>query len=208
MKIIFKLLAVGLLIYTPAHALEIGAQMPSLMNQMKGIDGKNHTLASVKGEKGTLVVFTCNHCPWVVKWEDRIAQLAHEYAKQGVGVVLINPNDPVIEPRDSFENMKKRAAEIAARVKAIDSFSIPYVVDATQEVARAFKAEKTPEIYLFDAAGKLVYTGATDDNADNASKVKKTWLKDALTALVAGQPIKESKTRAIGCTIKWSKKES
>jgi hypothetical protein len=140
------------------------------------------------------VVFTCNHCPWVKAWEDRLVALCNEYEKQGIGVVAVNSNDPTDYPEDGY-------AEMQARAKA-KGYEFPYVVDATSGVARAFGATHTPEAYLFDAAGRLVYTGAIDDNAHDPEAVKSRFLKDALDAVVAGSPVPVARTKALGCSIK------
>ena len=176
-------------------ALKLGKAAPSTAVKMKNVDGKRLSIAEVKGEKGTLVVFTCNHCPFVIAWEDRMVALANEYAKKGVGVIFVNPNDPTRKPQDGFENMQKRA-----KTKGM---AFPYVVDEGSVVARAFGAARTPECFLFDAKMKLVYHGAVDDNSRSPDRVTKRYLSDALAALVAGETSKEKVTRAPGCSIKW-----
>ena len=145
-------------------------------------------------------MFSCNHCPWVIAWEDRIAEIGNAYQKKGFGVIVINPNDPGVKGEDSYEEMVQRAKE--------KGFEFPYVVDATSDVARAFGATRTPEVFLFDTAGKLVYHGAIDDNARNPEAIEKHYLKDALNALVAGKAIPTAQTKALGCTIKWRKADS
>ena len=178
-------------------AIAIGDEMPaSVTGQlMVGVDGKDYTLEKINGEKGSLVIFSCVHCPYVKAWDERMAQLANHYAQEGIGVILINSNDPESYPADGPEGMKEQA-------KA-QGYSFPYVIDATSEVARAFGARKTPDVFLFDAEGKLVYHGAIDDNAQEASAVKSHYLKDALEALVTGSKIPISETKAMGCSIKF-----
>ena len=180
-----------------ATGLVIGDAVPMSEHAMKNVDGKDVTIAAVQGAKGTLVVFTCNHCPWAKAWETRIVELGNTYQKKGVGVIAINPNDPSEHAEDSFEQMQARAKE--------RGFQFAYVVDATSDVARAFGASRTPEFFLFDANGKLVYHGALDDNKDSKS-VDKHYLSDALNALLAGQPIPVAETKAVGCTIKFRAK--
>lgn len=196
-------LAAGFAINNRAEAndvLKLGAKAPMADVKMKSVDGKDYTIAGVKGENGTLVMFSCNHCPWVIAWEDRIAEIGNAYQKKGFGVIVINPNDPGVKGEDSYEEMVQRAKE--------KGFEFPYVVDATSDVARAFGATRTPEVFLFDTAGKLVYHGAIDDNARNPEAIEKHYLKDALNAMVAGKAIPTAQTKALGCTIKWRKADS
>lgn len=178
-----------------AMGLEIGEGIPKADVKMKNVDGKEVSIADVRGEKGTLVIFSCNHCPFVVAWEKRIADLGNEFRKRGVGVIQINSNDPAKVPADSFEAMQKRAKE--------RGFEFPYVVDADSGVARAFGATRTPEVFLFNAEGKLVYHGAVDDNHRDAAAVKAHYLRDALEALVNGREITTKTIKAVGCTIKF-----
>lgn len=178
-----------------AEDLAIGSPAPMADARLKNVDGKEVSIASVKGSKGTLVVFTCNHCPWAKAWENRIAELANTYSKKGIGVVLINPNDPAAFPEDDFDGTVARAKQLKLKV--------PYAVDATSDVARAFGATRTPEAYLFDKSGKLVYHGTIDDNARDPAKVTARYLKDALDATLAGKPVPLAETRALGCGIKY-----
>lgn len=178
-----------------AKALELGAKVPLADQRMKNVDGHEIAIADVHGAKGTLVVFTCNACPWAKRWEERIVKLGNEYAGRGVGVIAINSNDPAKVSDDGYEQMRDRAKE--------KGFSFPYVVDATSDVARAFGATRTPEAFLFDAAGKLVYHGTIDDNADDPDKVQAHYLKDALDAVVGGREVAVKETKALGCGIKF-----
>lgn len=178
-----------------ATPLAIGATMPMADQAMKGVDGKEITLASVRGAKGTLVVFTCNACPWAKAWEDRIVALGNDYQKKGVGVVAVNSNDPAKVADDAYDPMKTRARE--------KGFTFPYVVDATSGVARAFGASRTPEAFLFDAKGALVYHGTIDDNAQEPDKVTERYLADALNAVVSGTAVAVKETKAMGCGIKF-----
>jgi hypothetical protein len=162
---------------------------------MRNVDGQMKTIASASGERGTLVIFTCNHCPWAQAWESRIVELGNEYLGRGIGVIAINPNDPAQHAEDSFEEMQRRARAAGMR--------FPYVVDATSNVARAFGATKTPEAFLFDRRGRLVYHGAIDDNAHEPDEVEQRFLRDALAAVVAGEDVPRAETRAIGCSIKF-----
>lgn len=177
-----------------AGALPLGDAMPMTTVKMKSVDGKQVTLSEVAGPKGTLVIFSCNHCPWVKAWETRMTALGNELPGKGIGVVAINSNDPAAYPGDDYADMVTRAK---AR-----GFAFPYVVDSTSDVARAFGATHTPEAFLFDGAGKLVYHGTIDDNAQDAAKVEHHYLRDAADALLAGKPIVTAETKSIGCSLK------
>ena len=146
------------------------------------------------GDEVTVVVFTCNHCPYALAWHDRIQDVARDYAGKGVRVLQINANDAVRHPRDSFAAMQ-------ARVLA-GEFAGPYLHDETQEVARTFDAKTTPDVYVFDADGVLVYRGAPDadhmDEQQNAS-----WLRAALDAVLEGREVAEPETTPVGCSVKW-----
>ncbi len=181
----------------PVAALEPGAGWPSAVAQvkMKSVDGRWVSIEEMKGVKGTLVVFSCNHCPWAKMWEQRTAEIGNAALQKGIGVIMINSNDPDSIAEDRFEVMVERAK---AR-----GLKFPYVVDATSGVARAFGASHTPEFFLFDARGKLVYTGALDDDAENPSAVKQHYLQDALDALLAGRPVVVPASKSIGCSIKF-----
>ena len=178
-------------------ALPVGAKAPMAATKMKNVDGKMVSIADVAGKAGTLVVFTCNHCPFAKGWERRIADLGNSYAKKGVGVILINANDPSKHDEDGYPEMQNRAKALG--------LTVPYVVDETSAVAKAFGASVTPEAFLFDKGGKLAYHGAVDDNHKDASKVQKTYLKDALEAVASGKPPAVSESKGLGCGIKFRK---
>ena len=175
--------------------LALGASAPMADVKMQSVDGRSLSLADVKGAKGTLVVFTCNACPWAKAWETRIVELGNAFAKRGVGVIAVNANDPDVQAEDGYAVMQDRAKK--------RGMSFPYVVDATSDLARAFGATRTPEAYLFDASGKLIYHGAIDDNAKQPDKVTTRWLRDALEAAVAGKAVAVQETKALGCSIKF-----
>ena len=181
-------------------AIAIGAGVPMPTATMKNIDGKSLTLAAAAGKKGTLVFFICNHCPFVKAWQPRIAAVGNAARLQGIGVVAINSNDPEQYPEDSYDVMKQRAKEVG--------YKFAYVMDETSDVARAFGASHTPEAFLFDARGKLVYHGAIDDNGRDAKAVQHRWLQDAVTALQKGKPIAVAETKSIGCGIKARDKKT
>ena len=139
--------------------------------KMKGVDGKEVTVADVAGKKGTLVVFTCNACPWVKKWERRIAEIGNDAREAGHR-----------RGRDQLERPDRRMPRTATtrcrRARRSAGLKFPYVVDATSDVARAFGATRTPEAFLFDADGKLVYHGTIDDNANEPKEVKQRYLRE------------------------------
>lgn len=176
-------------------ALQLGAAAPMREIAMQNVDGKPLTIAKAAGKKGTLVFFICNHCPYVKAWQPRIAEIGNAAMKQGIGVIAINSNDPDAYPEDAFAEMGPRAKSVG--------YQFPYVVDATSGVARAFGASRTPEAFLFDAKGKLVYHGAIDDNAQHADQVTQRWLTDAVTAVTSSKPVKTAESKALGCGIKF-----
>jgi peroxiredoxin len=175
--------------------MKIGEKAPAF--DLPGVDGKAHSLDALKGAKATIVVFSCNHCPYVVLNEDRLIAVARDYAAKGVALAAINSNDAANYPEDSFPEMKKRAAE--------KNFPFPYLRDESQDVARAYGAARTPHIFVLDKDLRLAYTGAVDDdsNFQTRKKVEKPYLRDALDDLIAGRPVRAPETHAIGCTIKW-----
>lgn len=165
---------------------------------LKSVKGKNVSLASIKNAKGYIVVFTCNHCPYAIAYEQRIIDLHKKYAPLGYSVVAINPNDKDVVPADSFANMKKRA-------KA-KKFPFPYLYDETQAIAKAYGATRTPHVYLLDKERVVRYIGAIDDNSEEPSQVKEKYLENAIDALIDGREVAVKETKAIGCSIKWKKK--
>jgi len=175
--------------------LALGAAMPMADQKMKNVDGQAIAVADVRGAKGTLVVFTCNACPYAKAWEDRIVALGNEYKSKGIGVIAVNANDPGKVAEDGYDQMKTRARE--------KNFAFPYVVDATSGLARAYGATRTPEAFLFDAQGKLVYHGTIDDNAQDPEKVSSRYLSDALAAVSSGKDVAVKETKAMGCGIKF-----
>ena len=178
-----------------AGELEIGSTMPLKDLELADISGKNITLANAKGDAGTLVVFSCNTCPWVIRWEDRYVSLANTYAQKGIGMITVNSNAARFGGEDSLEEMLEHAKN--------KGYNFPYAQDPESELATAFGATKTPHIYLFNGDDKLVYRGAIDDNAKNAKKVDVPFLANAIDALLAGNPINPQTTKALGCSIKF-----
>lgn len=198
MKLITKtsIVLAGLLACTlPVVALDIGDPLVDGDVKMESVDGTVVTLNGIKSDKGTLVIFSCNHCPVARAWQKTMAEIGNTYQSKGFGVVFINSNDPVAFKEDDLEGMKEMA-------KA-QSYEFPYVVDATSDVARHFGASKTPDVFLFDADGKLVYKGAVGEGGGRPKEDGETYLKNALDALLAGQPVAKPETKAIGCSIKF-----
>jgi peroxiredoxin len=173
--------------------LKIGAEAPGF--KLPGVDGKEYSLDSFSDKKALIVIFSCNHCPYVQAYEERIKAIQNDYSDKGVAVAAINSNEDKGYPEDSFENMKKRARE--------KKFNFPYLRDEEQAAAKAYRASHTPEIFLFDENRKLVYQGKIDDNWQYPDKVKTQYLRDAIDELLAGKEISVPETYSIGCTIKW-----
>jgi peroxiredoxin len=143
----------------------------------------------------TVVVFTCNHCPYALAWHDRIIALAHDYSDLGVRVLAINPNDATRYPRDSIEAMR-------ARVQHGDFDGVPYLRDSSQDVACAYDAQTTPDVFVLDAAGLLRYRGAPDADYDDPAQ-RAAYLRDALDAILDGRDPELAQTPPVGCSIKW-----
>jgi hypothetical protein len=179
--------------------LALGSKAPMADTKLKNvIDGKDVSLAqTAAGKKGSLVVFTCNGCPYAKAWEDRIVELGNTYAKKNIGVLLINSNNPQRSEGDSFELTQARAKE--------RKMQFAYGVDPQSAVAKAYGATKTPEAFVFDKDGKLVYHGTIDDNHEEPGKVTKRYLKDALEAVSGGKAPPVTETKSMGCGIKFPK---
>ncbi len=173
-------------------ALVTGTQAPGF--DLPGTDGNSHSLEGLAGKRAVVVVFTCNHCPYAKAWEDRLIAVAGDYAGREVGVLAISPNDPVQYPEDSLEEMRRRAQA--------KNYPFPYLFDETQDVARAYGAERTPEVFLLDAERQIRYHGAIDDDQDE-TQVTAHYLHDALDAVLAGAEPPVNDTPPVGCTIKW-----
>jgi peroxiredoxin len=166
--------------------------------KLKSVDGKNYSMSDYKDAKGFIVVFTCNTCPFAVKYEDRINALAKKYKPKGYILLAINSNDPEVQPDDTFPKMQ-------AKAKA-EGFVFPYLVDEGQKIYPQYGATKTPHVFLLDKNQVVKYIGAIDDNADDASAVKERYLENAIAALEKGNDPSPAVTKAIGCSIKAKKK--
>jgi peroxiredoxin len=164
---------------------------------LKNVDGKMVSMADYKEAKGFIVIFTCNSCPYSVANEDRIIALDKKYKTKGFPVIAINPNDPAIQPRDSYDRMKIRAEE--------KGFTFPYLFDEGQEVYPKYGATRTPHVYILNKEkGKLIveYIGAIDDSSRDASGVEEKFVENAVDALLKGKKPTKTNTKAIGCSIK------
>jgi len=176
--------------------LEIGSSMPKRKLVLNDVDGRSISLSDIKGKEGTLVIFSCNTCPWVLRWEDRYLDIAKRYIPNGVSMIAVNSNVARFQGDDSMEEMKKHAKKM--------NYNFIYAQDTDAELASAFGATKTPHVYLFDKSDKLVYRGSIDDNARDAKKVEEPFLENALDALLANKIIKKTTSKALGCSIKFN----
>jgi peroxiredoxin len=174
--------------------LPIGADIPNPDVKMKDVSGKDITLKGSLKKNGLLVMFSCNTCPYVIKNQERTLRVAGLAAANNMGVVLINSNEGSRDGGDSYEAMKEYAKGQA--------YTFSYVVDTDSKMADAFDADRTPECFLFNKEGKLVYHGAIDDNPANARAVTRNHLDIAMEELVAGKDIAVKETRSVGCGIK------
>ncbi len=169
----------------------IGQLAPSF--ELPDTAGQTHS-PSVNGAPATVVVFTCNHCPYALAWHERIMAAARDYAEQGVRFLAVNSNDAQRYPRDSVEAMRRRVAA--------EEWSMPYLYDASQEVARGYGARTTPEVFVLDAQRRLRYRGAPDSAYDEPEQ-NAAWLRQALDAVLSGRDPAPAETQPIGCSIKW-----
>ena len=175
------------------NTLSIGSELPGF--DLPGVDGNNYSPKSFADSKMLIVIFSCNHCPYVKAYQGRIKEIQNDYKNKGVSIIAINSNDEINYPDDSFEKMKIRAAE--------ENFNFPYLRDEDQAVAEAFDATHTPEIFVFDKERKLIYHGKIDDNWQEPGKVVNHYLRNALDEYLGGNEISVPETFSIGCTIKW-----
>lgn len=175
--------------------LKIGDKAPMVKVEMEGTSNQKASLESLKKSNGTLVIFSCNTCPFVIQWEDRYPGLAELAASNNIGFGLVNSNEARRGGDDSMSEMVKHAKEKGYA-------DVPYLIDDKSALANAFGAKTTPHVFLFDKDWKLVYEGAIDDNSRSAENVKEDYLKNALNNLAKGKKIDPNDTKAIGCSIK------
>jgi peroxiredoxin len=169
--------------------LTVGQQAPDFsLPDTEGTD------QSPNGAPATVVVFTCNHCPYALAWQPRLEQAARDYAEQGVRFLAINANDSDRYPRDSFEAMQARVAA--------EDWPMPYLHDASQDVAHAYGAKTTPDVFVLDFERRVRYRGAPDSDYDDPAQ-RAAWLRDALDAVIVGEEPELPQTMPVGCSIKW-----
>lgn len=174
-------------------AFPLGSAIPRF--ELQGVDGAKFSSGSLSGAKATLIVFTCNHCPYVQGSDAMFIETAKRFMPDGLKVVAISSNDPGQYPEDSFEKMKDKSKRLG--------LPYPYLFDETQDVARSFDAQCTPECYLFNGEGKLVYHGAINDSPRDPSRATKNFLADAVATTLEGGEPKPGFVHPIGCSIKW-----
>ena len=176
--------------------IPVGTVAPDF--QLKNIDNTTVSLANYSKEKGVVLVFTCNTCPYSIQYEERIIELHKTLAPKGFPVVAIQPNNPQKKPGDSFENMQKRAKE--------KGYPFSYLKDKDQKTADSYGAKKTPHVYVLkkqeDNSFTVEYVGAIDDNYNAPKKVKQKYVEDVVASLLKGEKPKQTNTKAIGCSIK------
>ena len=175
-----------------AAGLTVGDRAPEF--QLPDTEGNVHSLGD-GGAPATAVIFTCNHCPYALAWHDRILDAARDYESKGARMLLISPNDAERYPRDSYEAMQKR-------VRDDGGWPAPYLYDESQEVARAYGAKTTPDVFLVDADGRLRYRGAPDADYNDPQQ-NAEWLRDALDAVLEGRDPDPAETDPVGCSVKW-----
>ena len=179
-----------------SRGIEPGDQAPDfeLPNANAVVGGESMTLSDAMGDNGAVVMFTCNHCPYVVGSEGRIEDAAARARELGMGFVGINSNDPIMYESDNWDSMVKRAGK---------GLSYAYLHDETQAIAHSYGAERTPEFYLLDSSSTVVYRGRMDDSPRNPMDATTDELGDAMSALAAGNTIANARTNSIGCSVKW-----
>lgn len=199
MKRFFLVLILSILsfsfIYADGYKVGDKATDFSLIN----IDGTMVRMNDFEDARGIIVIFTCNHCPYSVLYEDRIIELDTKYKDKGFPVVAINPNDPVKQPEDSYENMIIRAEE--------KGFTFPYLWDKGQRITKVYGASRTPHVFLLEKVNSeyfVRYIGAIDDNSKSPEDVEEEFVENAIEALLVGEKPDPDFTKAIGCTIKWA----
>ncbi|HLA55900.1 MAG TPA: thioredoxin family protein [Flavobacterium sp.] len=182
---------------TPSNMLPLGTPAPQF--RLKDTNSNHHySYADLKGKKGTLVIFMCNHCPFVKHVIEEVTKIANDYRVQGIGVIAISSNDAANYPQDGPELMSEFAFN--------NKMDFPYLYDETQEVAKAFDAACTPDFYLFDAEDKLFYRGQLDDSRPgNNIPVSGTDLRSAIDAVIYNRNLADPQKPSIGCNIKWKK---
>ena len=194
MMLIFALTGIPRIL--TAQTLKTGDKAPDF--NLKSTSGKMVSLSDLKENKGAIIIFTCNNCPFSIAYEDRIIDLHNRYASKGFPVIAINPNDAKKVPEDSYRNMIKRAKS--------KKFHFEYIHDETQRTARNYGATRTPHVFIVVKESEhytIKYIGAIDNNTDDPSAADKKFVENALAEILEGKEVNQSMTKAIGCTIKW-----
>jgi peroxiredoxin len=200
---LFSIALVALLAFNAQAQEHMLGKVMNDLPKMKDANnkGKKTSFADFKDAKGFILIFTCNHCPFSVAYEDRIVALDKKFKAKGYPVIAVNPNDPKKYPSDGYKAMITRAKE--------KGFTFPYLLDPTSNVARAYSASRTPHVYILNKQGnkyKVVYVGAIDDSARDESKISKKYVEAAIADLLKGKKPSKNYTRAIGCSIKMRTK--
>ncbi len=186
------------MVLTPSEYKSLKAGDKAQDFNLPGTDGKNHSLSEFSDARALLIVFMCNHCPYVIPKIDYLIKLQSDYVKQGLQVVGINSNDPTDHPDDSFDNM--------VRVATDRSFNFPYLFDQTQEVAKAYGAVCTPDPFLFNDDLRLSYHGRLDDaHGKFHSYANTSEIEDAINLLLEGKAVDIPPEPSLGCSIKWKR---
>lgn len=175
------------------NKLKINSLLPQF--HLPGTDGNMHSSDSFSNKEILIVIFSCNHCPYVQAYEQRIIELQNEFNENSVQIVAISSNDAVKYPEDSFDEMKKRAVE--------KGYNFPYLYDEDQKIAKAFGATHTPQVFLYNNERKLKYEGKIDDNWQEPDKVQSRYLREAIIEVMEVKDVSMPETFSIGCTIKW-----
>ena len=179
---------------TPSNMLPLGTRAPAF-TLPDTVSGKALSLDAVKGSKGTVVLFICNHCPYVKHINAELVRVARDYQARGIALVAISSNDVANYPEDAPDKMKATATQLG--------YTFPYLYDESQAVAKAYQAACTPDLYVFDAGLALVYRGQFDDSRPNRGAATGRDLREAMDAVLAGKPVRADQKPSVGCNIKW-----
>ncbi|WP_018126314.1 redoxin domain-containing protein [Balneola vulgaris] len=177
-----------------AQSLQLNGTLPAKDIKVEDVSGRSLTLGEIVETNGLIVIFSCNTCPAVSQWEDRLVQISNIAKLNNIGMIALNPNERTRDRGESLEDMKKRAAK--------QSYNFYYALDKDHQIADAFGASRTPQVFVFNSTEQLVYIGAIDDNPRNATQVQEKYLEDAIQKMVAGQELIRTTTKLLGCPIK------
>lgn len=192
--LIISVLTVSAFAADSKDKMKIGDKVTHTDVEMKDVSGKMVSIDDVKEDNGVLVLFSCNTCPFVMRWEDRYSAIKKQADKNEVGMIVLNSNYGNRDDADSFEAMKEKADE--------KEYNFYYVVDKDSRIANAYGGQTTPHAFLFNGDGELVYKGAVDDNYKSADQVSQAYLKDAIKSLGNGEEVAVTESKPVGCSIK------